>query len=227
MADATWIANPHDKDESQNMCGSAKRHSGRIIIRWLVVNCTLLFIAGIMLISGWGERIAVNDRSGISAIIMWVFLAGLAFGTRAAAIISSQINRAQLAREDILYWPDLQDVSVSALKIRLSEKIGKVRYIASMLVVMGLIGTVYGFIEAFTKIDMNSVSDASAAAGMVGAMTAGMGVAFYTTLTGSVLFLWLTTVHRLVLQAGVSQLLALVIEIQAMDSTGRTENLAD
>lgn len=73
-----------------------------------------------------------------------------------------------------------------------------VRRVAEMLVMLGLIGTVIGFVIAMSGIDPAAAGDVSRVSGMVAQMVEGMGVALYTTLAGAVLSLWLT-VNRWIL----------------------------
>ena len=66
-----------------------------------------------------------------------------------------------------------------------------VKFIATSLVVLGLIGTVLGFIQALSGVKLEAVGDPAAITPMAAAMVKGLGVALYTTLVGSVLNLWL------------------------------------
>ena len=78
------------------------------------------------------------------------------------------------------------------------ESASPVRFIANSLVVLGLIGTVVGFIRALDGVNPSAAGDAAQTTAMVSALVAGMGVALYTTLVGSVLGLWLLMNHWLI-----------------------------
>lgn len=67
-----------------------------------------------------------------------------------------------------------------------------VGYFSDALVMLGLIGTVWGFIVALGGVDADAAGDVSRVAGMVSQLVEGMGIALYTTLEGAVLSLWLT-----------------------------------
>jgi biopolymer transport protein ExbB/TolQ len=71
-----------------------------------------------------------------------------------------------------------------------------VKYIANMLVLLGLIGTVLGFIIALSGVSAESAGDVDAIQPMVGALLSGMATALYTTLTGAVLSMWLGLCYR-------------------------------
>lgn len=74
----------------------------------------------------------------------------------------------------------------------------KVRHVADTLVMLGLIGTVLGFIVALSGVDPASAGDVSRVTDMVAKLVEGMGVALWTTLEGSVLSLWLTINRRII-----------------------------
>ncbi|MGI9524690.1 MAG: MotA/TolQ/ExbB proton channel family protein, partial [Hyphomicrobiaceae bacterium] len=86
------------------------------------------------------------------------------------------------------------------------------KQIANILVFLGLIGTVVGFIIALSGIDAKSATDTSNIAGMIGRLISGMSIALYTTLLGAVLNLWLTVNYRM-LATGTVNLLGAIVEI--------------
>ena len=98
------------------------------------------------------------------------------------------------------------------LRLKLTNRIVVVRHIANALVFLGLIGTVIGFIIALSGIDPESASKAENVAAMVATLIGGMSVALYTTLIGSVLYIWLTVSYR-ILVTGTVDLIASTIEL--------------
>lgn len=72
-----------------------------------------------------------------------------------------------------------------------------IRHFANALVLLGLIGTVIGFVIALSGVDPATASDIKSISPMVSELLAGMAVALYTTLAGAVLNLWLMINHRL------------------------------
>ena len=85
------------------------------------------------------------------------------------------------------------------------------RHVANSLVLLGLIGTVIGFIIALSGVDPKAVSDVKAISPMVSTLLSGMSVALYTTLAGSLLNLWLMVNHRL-LSAAAARFVSALIE---------------
>jgi hypothetical protein len=99
----------------------------------------------------------------------------------------------------------------AALRLRLAARTGAVRHLGNLLVLLGLVGTVTGFIVALSGVDPARAGDAAAIGPMVASLIAGMGVALNTTLLGSVLNVWLGLNARL-LEAGCAALLARLVE---------------
>lgn len=73
------------------------------------------------------------------------------------------------------------------------EKKILVNYISRGVVLLGLIGTVVGFIMALSGVSVESISDFDNLAPMITSLISGMAVALYTTLVGSLAYLWLMT----------------------------------
>jgi hypothetical protein len=63
-----------------------------------------------------------------------------------------------------------------------------------ILVTLGLIGNVIGFVIALSGMDVSAVGTADGAQKVAVELLAGMGVAFYSTLTGAVLALWTSVI---------------------------------
>ena len=84
-----------------------------------------------------------------------------------------------------------------ALKARLFSRIAVVRQIAAALVVLGLIGTVAGFIIALSGVSAEDAGTLAAVQPMISTLISGMSVALYTTLEGAILGLWLTVNYRM------------------------------
>ena len=79
----------------------------------------------------------------------------------------------------------------------LCQKWDWVDWIGTALVFLGLIGTVIGFIIAFSGVTPQSATDSNMAKTMVAVLISGMATALYTTLVGSVGALWLSLNNKL------------------------------
>ena len=103
-------------------------------------------------------------------------------------------------------------IQAQNLRMRLFGEISLVRYLASSLVVLGLIGTVIGFIIALSGVDPEIAVNPSAVSPMVANLIEGMSVALYTTLVGAVLSVWLGLCYQM-LSSAVRELTAAVIDL--------------
>ena len=149
---------------------------------------------------GYVDMVVRGDDSRISYAIALVFVGGWLFTCRAAVLISRDLNRVRRSNRAFSLEP------IENLKDRLSGRVGGVRYIANTLVLLGLIGTVAGFIVALSGVKPDEAGDASAIGPMVATLIHGMSIALYTTLVGSVFALWLMVLHRM-LHSAASKLL--------------------
>ena len=100
----------------------------------------------------------------------------------------------------------------SNLRLKLSHRIGIVRHFANSLVILGLIGTVIGFIIALSGVDPENASDINAVTPMISTLVAGMSTALYTTLVGAVLNIWLMTNYHM-LTTGTVKLITALVEL--------------
>lgn len=176
-------------------------------------------VAGLFLvwINGWVDRIVLGDTSRISILIFALFLVGLVCSAWRIDKVTRELDCLRMGEGGRLseYRRAIGNVSASSatrsLELRLFSRIAFIRYIANTLVLLGLIGTVVGFVLALTDINADMASDVHQVSRMVGTLIEGMGVALYTTLVGSVLNLWLAANYQLV-ATGTANLAAALID---------------
>jgi len=188
--------------------------------RFAAIN--LFGLAGLVLawINGWIGAVIEGDSSYISIIIFLLFLVGLAVTAWRIEKITSELDcleRGEGGRLDhyrrALVSGDSR--ATRSLELRLFGRITFIRQIGNTLVMLGLVGTVVGFVIALQGVDAESAKDVNSIGGMVGNLISGMGVALYTTLVGSVLNLWLSANYQLLVTGTVNLAAAL------MDSAGQ------
>jgi biopolymer transport protein ExbB/TolQ len=198
-----------------------------LLLRFAVLNLVALALLAAAWLEGWIAAVLAGDNTRLVVVITLVFAFGLVQCARRIRQTSREIDqiegplsdrspavRAQLAS---LANPDghARALAASALKLRLSSRIGSVRHLANSLVVLGLIGTVIGFIIALSGVDAATAANVEAIGPMVSKLISGMSVALYTTLVGSILNIWLMVNYRLLESGAVALLTAYV------DGSGR------
>lgn len=174
-----------------------------LLLRFAVINA-----AGFtLLLAAWAEGlidpILATDSTHLCLLIFVVFLAGVAVCGHKILSTSRELNLAKefdpaVPSRAARYLAEVRgrdsgarSIAASALKLKLSARVGVVRQISSTLVILGLIGTVIGFIMALSGVDPEKAGDVAAIGPMVSKLIEGMAVALYTTLVGGVLNIWL------------------------------------
>lgn len=194
-----------------------------LILRFALLNACALAVLGVAWLNGLVETVYAADTTRIVLLIAAVFAVGLGLCARRVWQTSIELNAARSAfpkrgTRVAIYLEQTAAIDgqgrnnlAAALKLKLASRIAPVRHIANSLVLLGLIGTVIGFIIALSGVDPELASDIGAVGPMVSTLIEGMAVALYTTLTGAVLSIWLTVNYRL-LEGGVVNLLTQVVE---------------
>lgn len=195
-----------------------------LFLRFVLINMVALALLAALYIQGWLDGFFVPITMELSFIIFGVFLLGLgscgvkvwrtsvelndirsgapAENTRAAKYLATVYGSG----------PEGKTLGAAALRLKLSNSVSSVRQVANGLVFLGLIGTVIGFIIALSGVDPKAATEVDNVASMIATLIGGMSVALYTTLAGSVLYVWLAINHR-VLTNGAVNLIGAIIEL--------------
>ena len=192
----TWLASAsraEDKDDFKYV----------LIFRFIITNmigCTLLVLA---FLHGFVERVMEADQTYISPLIFAVFFGGMCQCGLKLINVSRQLN---FVRDFNPLVPSLaadylanirgrsagsRNIIGGTIRLKLSQNLSYVRHTASSLLLLGLIGTVVGFIIALSGVSPESASDINAVGPMVSTLISGMSTALYTTLIGAILNVWL------------------------------------
>jgi len=189
-----------------------------LALRFALFNVAAFACLGAAWAQGWVGTVLSADDTGLSLGIFCVFLAGLGICAQRVLQISIELEQAHARRPDpasraasFLSSVANRDsgsraISASQLKLVLSSRNSIVLHIANSLVLLGLVGTVIGFIIALSGVDPQAAGNVDSIAPMVAELIHGMSVALYTTLVGAVLHLWLK-VNYLILAGGSVRLL--------------------
>ena len=191
-----------------------------LLFRWLLVNLLGFFLLGVAYIYGGIDLVLVSDSTYLSVLIFIVFLWGLVIAGLKIWNTSQELNYAKKDNSKSKWKKMLLSLEhdnvdhariIESLKLKMFSRNASVSWIANSLTLLGLIGTVVGFIIALSGIDPTLVSDVSSIGRIVSVLIQGLGTALYTTLVGGVLFVWLSANH-LILTEGTANLLATLLE---------------
>ena len=203
--------------------GDAASHRYLLLLRFAVLNLVAAALLGAAWIKGWVPVVVAGDTTRLVLVIGAVFLFGLFSCARKVWQTSLEINQLKERRPGDGSRIDRYLASVrgrdghtralaaSALKLKLGTRIASVRHLANSLVILGLIGTVVGFIMALSGVNAETAGDVDAIGPMVSTLISGMSVALYTTLVGAVLNVWLMSNYRL-LEGGTVTLVTAIVE---------------
>lgn len=195
-----------------------------LLLRFLLINLLGFGLVGAAYVQGWVEMVYVADVSNLSIVISAVFLAALGYCAMRVFETSHELNQVK-AFDPLVssvtgdYAAKLRgrsgesrSILASSLRLKMSQRIALVRHAAGSLVLLGLIGTVIGFIIALSGVDPESASDVQSIAPMVSSLIEGLSTALYTTLIGSVLNVWMMINYRL-LAGGTVKLVTALIDL--------------
>jgi hypothetical protein len=203
--------------------GRADGQRHLLLMRFTLVNMAGFALLGAVTAQGWvGMMLAVDDTH-ICKLLFVLFSIGLVWTARRAGMLSRELNAlddgdrtgstrvAAFMRDIRGRGGETRAALAAALRLKLAHRIAPVRHMAGSLVLIGLIGTVIGFIIALSAVDPSAASDPSQIGPMVATLLRGMSMALFKTLLGSILNVWLMLNYRL-LEGGAAHLVARVIE---------------
>jgi hypothetical protein len=194
-----------------------------LVLRFAVLNLVGVALVAAVWAHGWLDGMIATDSYHMVKLNVGVFLVGLALCANRIVKLSHDLNelkdnaknpasRVNVYRRAIA-GKDSQSRALVAegLKMKFGVRLGNIRHLANTIVLIGLIGTVIGFIIALSGVSAEAATDANAIAPMVSTLIFGMAIALYKTLVGSVLNVWLMANYRL-LEAGTVHLVTGIIE---------------
>lgn len=190
-----------------------------IFYRMFLVNLVGLALVGAAWGEGWVQQVFASDSTGLTYVIAAGFVAGLVVSLRLGWRIAAEQAALAGGRGARTRWgadflnrvagrdAGSRGIAGATLRGEMAARLAPVRQISGSLVILGLIGTVLGFILALSGISASMAGDVGAVSSMITRLIAGMSVALFTTLEGAVLSLWLTINHQM-LTAGASRLVS-------------------
>lgn len=194
-----------------------------LLLRFVVINIAGSALVAAAALQGWVGALIAADTTRLVTLIAAVFLWGLCSCGRKIVKVSWEINETRAATPDPASRiaahlraiegreAAARGLLASSLRLKLAAKIGPIRQLAGALVLLGLIGTVVGFMIALAGVDPDTAADAASIGPMVTTLIDGMSVALHTTLVGAVLNIWLMLNAR-VLESGAVKLVTAIVE---------------
>lgn len=205
-------------------------HRYLLLVRFALFNLVAAGLTAAAYLQGWMDGLIKAHLVELTLVIVAVFMFGLVTCTARVWQTSRELNDVKAGRPAPRSRAgryvagvrngdrESRSVQASVLRLKLTNRIAIVRQVANILVFLGLIGTVIGFLIALSGVDPQAASDVERVAPMVSKLIQGMAVALNTTLVGAILYVWLIVDHR-ILATGTLNLLTAAVELA--DGHGR------
>ena len=195
-----------------------------LILRYSLINLVGLVFLFVLITQGYVSKAIKADITSMVIVILALFSVGFILAAYRTFWLSRELNYSYLKvlppnsiAKDFLQNSKKLDASsrnnlAASLRIKLSSKINYIKFMANTLVILGLIGTVIGFIIALSGVDGSVSSNPEEVSKMVSTLIQGMSVALYTTLVGSICSVWLNICYQ-IMSTGANNLLSKIIEL--------------
>ena len=195
-----------------------------LILRYSLINLIGLVFLFVLITQGYVTKAIKADITNMVIVILALFSVGFILAAYRTFWLSRELNYSYLKvlppnsiAKDFLQNSKKLDASsrnnlAASLRIKLSSKINYIKFMANTLVILGLIGTVIGFIIALSGVDGSVSSNPEEVSKMVSTLIQGMSVALYTTLVGSICSVWLNICYQ-IMSTGANNLLSKIIEL--------------
>ena len=195
-----------------------------LILRFALVNIIGIVFLLAAYTQGYIQKAVNADITNVILLIFVLFFVGFLLATFRTFWISKQLNYIKVnSKKKVSISYDYRkkirglDASsrsnlASSIRIKLANKINFIKFIANTSVILGLIGTVIGFIIALSGVDGSVSNNPEEISKMITTLIQGMSVALYTTLAGSICSVWLNICYQ-ILSTGANKLLSKIIEI--------------
>jgi len=195
-----------------------------LILRYSLINLLGLVFLFVLITQGYVSKAIKADITNMVIVILALFSVGFILAAYRTFWLSRELNYSHLKvlpvnsiAKDFLHNSKKLDASsrnnlAASLRIKLSSKINYIKFMANTLVILGLIGTVIGFIIALSGVDGSVSSNPEEVSKMVSTLIQGMSVALYTTLVGSICSVWLNICYQ-IMSTGANNLLSKIIEL--------------
>ena len=195
-----------------------------LMLRFSLINIIGFIFLFVTFSQGYITKAIDADITNVILLIFVLFILGFLISSVRAFWISKQLNYAEAKSQNknsiaYQYQSNIKGLDASSrnnlassVRIKLAGKINFIKFIANTLVILGLIGTVIGFIIALSGVEAGVSSNPEEISKMITTLIQGMSVALYTTLAGSICSVWLNICYH-ILSSGANKLLSKIIEV--------------
>lgn len=168
--------------------------ANEFICVWAMWNGLFAASLGVATILGYTRDVFLADKSFISYLIAAVFVIGWGYSLQRAIWANNLAKNLAPMRERYakwLLWEKSAGDAREALASRLSMAMSTIDYIPVVLVSLGLVGTVLGFMIGMSEIKPEMIGNIESAGTTLTTMLRGLAIGFITTLVGVSGAIWI------------------------------------
>lgn len=159
------------------------------LYQFTALNIFGLSLLGAAFFQGWISQIYLADTTRITVIIAATFIGGLVLSLIKAVSLNKIWNGLTYKSYDL--YIQIQGKTVEGLGLQLASKIQIVHLIATVLLLMGISGTMIGIILALKSTETFAIADQSNMVVAILMLFKGVYVKFYASLVGIIGHTWL------------------------------------
>jgi biopolymer transport protein ExbB/TolQ len=151
----------------------------------VIINMIAFALLYMFWLNSWVHLAIAADPTGIVFVIAAVLLWGLYLSLTKAIQLDKEINNLEQTKTQ------LGNHTHDSLTMRFTNRLQFIQLLSSSTIMLGLIGTILGFIIGLYGITPESLYSIDLMTRSIAQILSGMSVAFYTTLVGCMANLWL------------------------------------
>lgn len=167
------------------------RARNSFLYRFTAINIFGVGLLGAAFHQGWVSMIYHGDSSHITAVIGVTFLLGLVVSLWKAYGLNQMANA--LVDQEPTLLARIKRRAIDAIGLRMNANIQIVNHLASVLLLLGISGTMIGIILALKSTEAFSTQDQASIVLAIVLLFKGVYVKFYASLVGIMGHMWLLT----------------------------------
>lgn len=166
-----------------------KRLSYQTLLETSIINCVGVALLVFFWINSWLVHAIFSDTTYIVFLILILTLIAVILSSYKSIEIDRELNDEYLIRSKIGSYH--KKIDSDLLKVFFEERLSILTFFSTTVIMLGLIGTVVGFIVGLYGLDPSMMRDIDTMVSSIGQILLGMSIAFYTTLAGAIAHLWI------------------------------------
>lgn len=176
-----------------------------LIYRFALFNALVALLVGKLTYDGHVVAVVSGEGMSISLTIIALFSVMLAWTSVQICRVSLGMNalKRSLEPSSLPAYDWSRPSRIRREETRSMEKLKWLSVASSILIGIGLFGTVWGFSEALSGINVDDLSSSSGTQSSIGTMIAGMRIAINTTIVGAFMWMWSEVNTRMLVTASV------------------------